>query len=263
MPATSSNLVQILRLNRGPTTTVAAELAPYIGTAHFAGRIRAMLSGDIRRYVREAVGEDPWQFGIVEGPWFSGQSEALHDLNQGEQVFEAGMDLFHRWLTGEPDGSLMSDELNKTMIAAIERIEKLPIPTVHAQTDFEERYISHSRTTPLLGLRPLVTESSVHSPSQPTAPISSAPLVANDTLNDATNESASFEDMILAAREASAPNAQYPGHDEPDSMALVPPANDTNRASLTPTYEIPQQVMPLTGLPPFPFFDMSTLEEAC
>jgi hypothetical protein len=248
----------ILSLNRGSTATVAVELAPYLGAAHFGPQLRGILAGDVRRSLREALGDGPWQFGATEGPWFSEPSERLGDQGQSEQIRDVGIELFQKWLITDQDGSLASDELHKVVITAIKRIEKLPLPPRAENTKPFGRAASHHETVPLLAVGKSIGSSLPDTKSDLVA----APIETRPIANDEAFEPSSFEDMIAMARQTSGQETALDVQDNQKRPTSVDPAKDRATNPDVRLEALSSQLMPMTGLPPFPYFDMSTLDEA-
>jgi hypothetical protein len=258
MQRIQSQLFTILRLNRGPTAAVAAEVAPYLGAAYFGSQLRAILVGEVRRNLRKGIGEGPWQFGATEGPWFSQPGERLYDHGQSEQILDVGAELFQKWLTTDPDGSLASDELHKVVMTAIKRIEKLPVPTRTENTEPFGRATSHQATLPLLA----VDESDGSSHIGSKFNLVAAPIETRPIANDEAFEPSSFDDMIALARQTSGQGTALDVQDNQKRTASVDPVNDSTMNHEPQLEDTTSQLMPMTGLPPFPYFDMSTLDEA-
>lgn len=150
MPSLSSNLLRVLRLNRGPIQAVAAELSPFLGCAYFGSQIRVILSGETRRSLRQVIGDKAWQFGLVEGPWFSNCNEVFDRERNGEQIHEMGVTLFYGWLTSDPVFGAMTEELDIAIGVALDRIQKSPV-TLATISEFNEASVPfHQATKPIL-----------------------------------------------------------------------------------------------------------------
>jgi hypothetical protein len=150
MPRANTNLLQILKLNRGPVGAVAAELSPYLGCAFYGPMLASILSGASRQSLREAIGDKPWRFGLASENWFSNVPKTLDFQVGHSEIVKAGYSVFCSWLVSEPSSNLTADELEKAVKAAVSQVAMLPVPAWSLEDSKEASFPCHQKTTPIL-----------------------------------------------------------------------------------------------------------------